>query len=296
MHRLGSTMRIFRPAPSVIGFYDGRVAGVRAHADAPNWLDDGAFVLGICAYAIVDGDEALVFDTHISRPHAEIIRQTLEGLGARRIRVALSHWHADHVAGNTVFADCEIIANRLTAAALEANRAELESRDPPIRPLIMPNRLFEDQLSLTVGRVEVELRQVDTHSRDGTVLLLSETGLLLAGDTLEDPVTYVVEPDRLDHHLADLRRLADWPLSRILPSHGGLETIAAGGYDKRFIEASRRYVERLARCRTAPELAEPDLRIFAADAFAAGAISYFAPYEAVHRANLAAVAGSGVAG
>ncbi|HLZ66015.1 MAG TPA: MBL fold metallo-hydrolase [Aliidongia sp.] len=291
MHQLGATMRVIRPAPSVIGFYDGRVAGVRAHSDASNWLDDGAFVLGICSYAIIDGDEALVFDTHISRAHAEIIRRTLHELGIGRIRVALSHWHADHVAGNEVFADCEIIANRLTAAALEANRTRLEARDPPIRPLIMPNRLFEDALDLAVGSIRVELRQVDIHSRDGTVLFLPETGLLVAGDALEDPVTYVAEPDRLEHHLSDLQRLAGWPIARILPSHGVLETIAAGGYDKRFIEASRRYVEKLVRCRTAPELADPDLRSFAADAFAAGAISYFAPYEAVHRDNLAAVTG-----
>jgi glyoxylase-like metal-dependent hydrolase (beta-lactamase superfamily II) len=288
MHRLGSTMRIVRPAPHVLGFYDGRIEGVRAHSDAPNWLDDGAFALGICSYAIVDGADALVFDTHISRSHAEIIRRTLEELGVTRIRVALSHWHADHIAGSAVFADCEIIANRLTAEALRDNRARLESRDPPVVP-VMPSRTFDGTLALTVGSVGVELRQVEIHSRDGTVLFLPRTGLLIAGDTLEDPITYVAEPDRLGHHLADLRRIADWPISRILPSHGVFDVIEAGGYDKRFIEASRRYVERLERCRSAPELAQPDLRAFAADAFAAGAIGYFAPYEAVHRANLAAV-------
>ncbi len=284
-------MRLVRPAPHVLGFYDGRIDGVRAHSDAPNWLDDGAFALGICSYAVVDGAEALVFDTHISRPHAEIIRRTLTELGVTRIRVALSHWHVDHIAGNEVFADCEIIANRLTAALLEQNKAKLETGDPPIAPLIMPNRLFEGALALSVGGVEVELQQADIHSRDGTVLFLPQTGLLVAGDTLEDPITYVVEPDRLDHHLTALRRLADWPISRILPSHGAIEIIEAGGYDGRFIEASLRYVEKLVRCRTAPDLADPDLRTFAADAFAAGAIGYFPAYEAVHRANLAAVCG-----
>jgi glyoxylase-like metal-dependent hydrolase (beta-lactamase superfamily II) len=288
MQRLGSTMRIVRPAPHVLGFYDGRIEGVRAHSDAPNWLDDGAFALGICSYAILDGADALVFDTHISQSHAEIIRRTLQELGATRIRVALSHWHADHIAGNAIFADCEIIANRLTADALRDNRAKLESRDPPVVP-VMPGRTFEGTLALTVGSVEVELRQVEIHSRDGTVLFLPRTGLLIAGDTLEDPITYVAEPDRLGHHLAGLRRIADWPISRILPSHGVFDVIEAGGYDKRFIEASCHYVEKLERCRSAPELAEADLRLFAADAFAAGAIGYFAPYEAVHRANLAAI-------
>ena len=46
------------------------------------------------------------------------IRATVEKLGARRIRVALSHGHLDHIAGNAVFGDCEIIAHRLTGEAL----------------------------------------------------------------------------------------------------------------------------------------------------------------------------------
>jgi glyoxylase-like metal-dependent hydrolase (beta-lactamase superfamily II) len=291
MHQLGSTMRIIRPAPNVLGFYDGRIAGVRAYSEQPNWLDDGAFTLGICSYAIVDGAQALVFDTHMSLVHAQIIRRTLQELGVTEIRVALSHWHADHIAGNAVFADCEIIANRLTACTLQEKQAVLEARDPPIKPVVMPTRQFEGVLSLTVGGVAVELRQAEIHSRDGTVLFLPETGLLIAGDTLEDPITYVAEPDRLPQHLAELRRLAGWPIQRILPSHGAIEAIEAGGYDKGFIEASRHYVEKLARCRTAPDLAEPDLRSFAAEAFATGAIGYFAGYEPVHRSNLAAVTG-----
>jgi cyclase len=290
MHQLGSTMRVIHPASHVIGFYDGRIAGLRAHSEQPNWLDDGAFTLGVCSYAVVDGPDALVFDTHISRAHARIVRRTLEEMGVTTIRVALSHWHADHVAGNEVFADCEIIANSLTAKLLHEKQDALESRDPPIKPLVMPNRLFEGTLGLTVGTVEVELRQAEIHSRDGTVLLLSQSGLLLAGDTLEDPITYVAEPDRLQQHLAELRRMAGWAISRILPSHGALAVIKAGGYDKGFIEASLRYVEKLDRCRTEPGLADPDLQRFAAEAFDTGAIGYFAGYEPVHRANLAAVA------
>ncbi|WP_245499551.1 MBL fold metallo-hydrolase, partial [Mesorhizobium sp. M1A.F.Ca.ET.072.01.1.1] len=105
------------------------------------------------------------------------------------IRVVLSHWHDDHIAGNEVFHDCEIIANRLTASALERGRAEIEGRNPPIRPLVLPNRIFDNNLHLTVGAIPVELRQVEIHSHDGTVLLMPDAGLLLAGDTLEDSIT-----------------------------------------------------------------------------------------------------------
>ncbi|MGT2464375.1 MBL fold metallo-hydrolase [Mesorhizobium atlanticum] len=253
---LGSTMRLVHPAPNVLGFYDGRVDGVRIWSDEPNWLDDGAYTLGICTYAIVDGSQALVYDTHISLAHARFIRRTLEEVGVTSIRVVLSHWHDDHIAGNEVFKDCEIIANSLTASALGRGRAGIESGNPPIRPLVLPDRTFDDSLSLTVGAIPVELRQVEIHSHDGTVLLMPDAGLLLAGDTLEDSITYVSEPEHLEEHLIDLERMASWVFDRILPNHGSFEAIEAGGYDRSFITATEAYVRRLLACRQDPGLSQ----------------------------------------
>jgi glyoxylase-like metal-dependent hydrolase (beta-lactamase superfamily II) len=290
---LGSTMRVLRPYPNVVAFYDGRIEGVRAYSQKRNWLDDGAYVLGISSYAIVHGSEALVYDTHISLPHAKIIREWLSGAGFTSIRVVLSHWHTDHVAGNEVFKDCEIIANQLTASSLAEHRGEFEDggRDPAIKPLIMPSRTFDGELTLKVGSDTVELRQADIHSHDGTVILLPRIGVLLAGDTLEDPITYVAEPQRLASHLAGLERMAGWEMGRILPNHGAPDVIEAGGYDRRLIGDTRRYVEKLMRCKSEPELARQDLKTFAAEGFVAGSIAYFSPYEAVHRRNVEAVTG-----
>jgi len=289
MTRLGTTMRVLRPFPHVFGFYDGRMPGRRAWSDEPNWLDDGAYALGICSYAVVDGDEALVYDTHISLAHARLIRETLAAAGVTKIRVALSHWHDDHVAGNEVFADCEIWACAPTARALAKNQAAMETGNPPIRPLVPPNRVFEGQLSLTIGRVAVELIHAEIHSDDAALMLLPEAGILFAGDALEDSVTYVGEPERLPVHLAELERVAGWEFARILPNHGAEAVIAGGGYDRRLIAATRLYVEQLLRMRESPELQRMDLQDFAAAAFATGGASYFAPYEAVHRQNVRAM-------
>jgi cyclase len=101
-------LRTLRPTPEIYGFYDGRVDGY-CFSEAPNWVDEGALSLGICSYAIVDGDEALVYDTHVSVEHARYVRRTLEREGVSRFTVLLSHWHLDHVAGTAAFADCEIL-------------------------------------------------------------------------------------------------------------------------------------------------------------------------------------------
>ena len=288
---VADTMRVLRPGPNILGFYDGRVEGQRLHSDRPNWLDDGGYVLGTCSYAIVDGPEALVYDTHITLAHARRIRAVLEAEGVRSIRVVLSHHHKDHIAGNAVFADCEILANAATAAAMAETREEVERGDPPIRPVVMPTRVFGSDLSLTVGRVPVELRSFDIHSRDGLVAWLPQTGALLAGDTLEDPVTYVCEPDRLEAHLRDLDRMAQMPIRHILPNHGDPEVIASGGFGPGLISATKDYVTALLACRADPARAVPDLMTFIAPGLAHGSLRYHPAYEAVHQANLKAVLG-----
>lgn len=285
-------MRVLAPHPNVLAFYDGRVEGYR-FSDGANWVDDGALSLGIASYAIVHGEEALVYDTHVSIAHAAFIRRTLEQRGIRRITVVLSHWHLDHIAGNAFFADCEIIANVRTAAHLARHKAALEAGTlegpPAIAPLVMPTRTFEDRLTLNVGGLPVDLMTFDIHSDDATVLWLAQDRLLLAGDTLEDTITYVAEPDGFARHLVDLNRLrALSPLS-ILPNHGAAERIASGGYGADFINATEQYIRALQAIQRDPSRRDVALRDLIAAPLASGAVSYFAGYEAVHARNVALV-------
>ena len=126
------------PHDGVLAFYDGRVDGYRFDR-APHWVDEGALSLGIASYAIVSDREALVYDTHVSIEHARRIRRVLEAEGVRRFTVVLSHWHLDHVAGNAVFEDCEIIASERTSELLAQFKPAIERGEqegpPPIDPL-----------------------------------------------------------------------------------------------------------------------------------------------------------------
>ena len=145
-----TTLRVFEPHPHVLAFYEGRIPDKRLHSSAPNWLDDGAYSLGIASYAIVDGPQALVYDTGISVAHGRVIRAELAARGVPHIRVVLSHAHADHVAGTEAFADCEIIAGRKTAEALRETEAKLAAGNPPIAPLIMPTATETAELNAII--------------------------------------------------------------------------------------------------------------------------------------------------
>jgi cyclase len=284
-----SNLRVLEAAPNVLAFYDGRIDGMRLHSNEPNWLDDGAFSLGFASYAILDQGDALVYDTGISIEHAQAVRDELERRGATSIRVVLSHHHKDHVAGTAVFADCEIISSVKCARALSENQKAFAKSSPPIDPLVMPTTVFDGVMELSVCSTSIELRPLDVHSFDGLTIYFPKTHLLLAGDTLEDTVTYVAEPHRLEIHCLELERLATWGIETILPNHGAPDRIAGGGYYPSFIGATRDYVEKLLCCRNEPSLQVLKLRDFVANDIESGALTYFEPYEQVHLENVRSV-------
>jgi cyclase len=285
-------LRILRPAPGVLAFYDGRVEGYR-FAPRPNWIDEGGLSLGTASFALVEGEEALVYDTHTTPEHVRRIRAALEAEGARRFTVLLSHWHLDHVAGNTAFRDCEILSTARTAELLREHREAIEDgkhEGPPgVCPLVLPTRTFEGRIELRVGDRALEAIHVDVHSDDAAVLWDPEGRLLLAGDTVEDTVTYVEEPDHFDAHLRDLDRLLELDPAAVIPSHGDPNVIADGGYDQGLIRATQDYIRLLQRMPAEPELCELSLRDLLAAQIEAGDVRWFEPYERVHRENVKAV-------
>src|SRR3954452_18664144 len=270
-------MRLLRPAEGILAFYDGR-QGEREH-EQPNWLDDGALMLGVASYAIVDGGEALVYDTHLSVDRARWIREQLD---ATRITVVLSHRHVDHVAGTEAFADCEVLAGPLTAMLLGEQREAIEAATPPVKPLVLPTGVVPE--TFQVGTITVHALPFDIHAADHTLLWLPERRILLAADAGGEPTTYVDEPDRLEAHLRELDRLEALAPDVILPAHGDPEVIAAGGYGVGIIEATRVYLRALLAGDRRPleEVLEGPLRD--------GWIRAYPAYEAVHTENIDAVA------
>lgn len=292
MTRATGEPRVLEPAPGVLAFYEGRIAGVQFDPE-PNWVDEGAIGLGIAGYAILAGEETLVYDTGVSVEYASFVRAELGRRGATSFTVLLSHWHLDHVAGTAAFADSEVLAGARTAEHLRAKREAIEAGTlegpPAISPLILPTRILGDGETLRVGEVVIETLAVNIHSDDATVLWLPDQRLLLAGDTMEDTVTYVDEPGSFDVHLRDLERLAALRPERILPAHGDPDQIAVGGYPAGFNDATQAYIRLLQRMPSEPALREVPLRELIADPLATGDLIYFEPYEEVHRQNVATV-------
>jgi cyclase len=269
-------MRLLAPTAGILAFYDGR-DGRREH-EQPNWLDDGALTLGTASYAVVDGGEALVYDTHLSVDRARWIREQLQ---AATITVVLSHRHIDHIAGTEAFADCDVLAGPLTAQLLGEQLEAIEAATPAVKPLVLPTG--EVPSTLRVGTITVQALAFDIHAADHTLLWLPERRILLAADAVEDPITFVAEPDRVHAHLRELDRLQALDPKVILPAHGDPDVIASGGYGAELIQATRLYLTALLAGdeRSLHEILAAPLRD--------GWIHWHPAYQAVHEHNLKAV-------
>lgn len=284
-------LRISEPHAGLFAYYDGRVAGYRFDP-RPNWVDEGGLGLGIASYALIHDVHALVYDTGTTPAHGRAIVAHLKGQGVQTVTIVYSHWHKDHVAGTAqilnAYPDSPVLANSRTFHHLSQNKTDLESgrRWPAIEPLVLPTDTFETHHTLTLGPRRIELILHNIHSDDASVLWLPDERILLVGDTLEDPITYVDEPRDFARHLTDLDRLEALNPLKILPCHGNPDVIKAGGYDPTLITATQTYTRWLADLATTPTEAKRPIQDILAPHFAANHITWFEPYAAVHAANV----------
>jgi glyoxylase-like metal-dependent hydrolase (beta-lactamase superfamily II) len=271
-----------------LAFYAGRDwTRIR---DEPNWLDDGAMKLGIATHAIYKNDKAVIYDTFADIRQAKWVRNYLENVGIKQFTVVLSHWHLDHIAGNEVYKDCNIISNALTRELLFKNKTDIEmgcSDGPPeIKPLILPNITFENTINLYLDDLQLELLNIDIHSKDGTIIYIPNDKILLAGDTLEDSITYIDEPENLVKHVKNLQKLKQLSLLSILPNHGDPNVIKDGGYDKTLIDATINYITRMVSRAHDKDFLKSSMKSYLREEFEQGWIHYYEPYEEVHSENL----------
>lgn len=96
-------------------------------------LDDGIYAVihkwggyAICNSGIIDlGDETLVFDCFISPEAASDLKKAAEELTGNKVKYLInSHFHNDHIRGNQVFADADIISTKRTAELIEETEPE----------------------------------------------------------------------------------------------------------------------------------------------------------------------------
>jgi cyclase len=287
-------MRVFEINDHLLGFYDGRPAETATPADKQDWADFGAMNVGVATYVIHRGDRALVYDTYPSVQQAQWVRDYLVKIGIRHFTVVNSHWHLDHVGGNAVYADVDRIATDKTFQRLTQEKAAIEAGaewgPPAIKPLVLPNITIRADTDYFVGDIQVELRPVNIHSEDGLVVYLPKDRIVLAGDTLEDTLTFIVEPEQIPAQIENLRQMKGWNIDRIFPNHGNPAVIGGGGYRATLIDATVAYLRRIVLHAHDPDFLNGSMEDYVHDSVSKGWVTPWWAYHEAQKANLAVVA------
>ncbi len=288
-------MRVFEINDHLVGFYDGRPSEPANPVKTDNWADFGAMNVGVATYVIHRGDQALVYDSYPSTEQARWVRDYLTNkMGIRHLTLVNSHWHLDHVGGNAVYADVDRIGTEKTLKRLIAKKASIEAGTewgpPAVKPLVMPNITISAPTTYYVGDVEVDLRPVNIHSEDGLVLVLPKDHILLAGDTLEDTLTYVAEPLQISAQYRNLQKMKHWNIERILPNHGDPAVIGKGGYPLTLIDATMEYLRQMLAHAHDPDYLKGSMESYVQPSIDKGWVSSWWAYHEAHENNLSVVA------
>ncbi len=189
----------------------------------------------VTAGAIVTNEGTLVVDTlPFPRETREMI-DFLRGESKRGIRYVINtHHHADHVYGNYLFEEADIVASERCREVMrksgEKNLAEAKAQTPELAEvqLRLPNVTFPDKMMFHLGERIVRLLPLNGHTADGIGVYLEGDKILFAGDAVM-PLPYIFWGDRVTLQ-ETLKMIKEMNLENIVQGHG--EVLLKGEIDE----------------------------------------------------------------
>lgn len=186
---------------------------------------------------VVGGDGALILDTRSLPKHAHELAADVAAVTSQPVRwVVNSHWHWDHVLGNSVFATADLWGHQRCrevmlsdpdglVAASRASFGDL-ANDLTTADVVPPANVFTELATLDLGDRSVELLFRGKGHTDSDVVVVAGD-VLFAGDLLEEGAPpyfgdgYPSEwPATVERHLKPEPRV-------VVPGHGDVMTLAA---------------------------------------------------------------------
>ncbi len=194
--------------------------GVHAYVQPPGgWCLNNAGV-------ITSGGRCLLVDTVATERRARRLRAEVERIAPGGPEAVVNtHFHGDHVFGNSQFAGATIIAHEGTRSDMAEAGLGLCQLWPGVEwgdvPLTLPDLTFSDALTLHVGELRVELLHLGpAHTANDTVVWVPQRRVLFTGDVAWSGVTPYVLMGSIEGSLAALKRMRDLGPAVVVAGHG----------------------------------------------------------------------------
>lgn len=179
----------------------------------------------VTASVILTNEGAIVIDTlpfpAESRELAEFVHRR-HRRGARYI--INTHYHADHVYGNYLFPEAQIISHRLCrthlAGITDQQLRKIKSDTPGLDDvkLRVPTIVFDNEMGIHLGNRSLRLIHLPGHSPDGIGIYVDGDRILFSGDAVM-PLPYFAGGDH-GTLKRTLLRIIDLKPENIIQGHG----------------------------------------------------------------------------
>lgn len=201
----------------------------------------------VTAGVILTDEGAILVDT-LAYPEEtrQIKRFVEERLNCTVRYVVNTHFHADHTTGTYLFPGARVIAHQLCRKLLDErgreSLEELRSSSPDMREvaLVLPDLVFDKQMTLYLGNKTLQFWSTPGHSDDSIVCYVKEDQVLFAADTIM-PLPYFYDGD-YDDFLITLEFLKPMTFEHIIQGHG--EVILRGEVHEK-IQSDITYLHKL---------------------------------------------------
>jgi cyclase len=227
----------------------------------------------------------LIVDTPLVSRQARAINEALIAAGHKPVRfISVTHHHSDHVLGTNLFGeDVLVIGSR----AIYENMAEHDPaalrawiktwtwenpddvREMMAARLARPEVVFEEELTLHLGGVEIQFFQLPGHVPDHLGVFVPGARVLMTGDILFNEHHPYMGQGNFQVWFESLAKIRDLKAERIIPGHGPV-----CGYEA--LEKQQRYMEKLVEVRAKWNPAEGE------DAIPPGALDELLAFYPLH--------------
>ncbi|TAH52892.1 MAG: MBL fold metallo-hydrolase [Chloroflexota bacterium] len=181
----------------------------------------------VTAGAIITDEGTVVIDTlpfpRETREMIEFLRG--ESRDKRGIRYVINtHYHADHVYGNYLFTEADIISSEKCREILrksgEKNLNEAKQSTPELADVVLrlPNLTFPDKMTFQLGDRILKLVPLPGHTMDGIGIYIEGEKILFAGDAVM-ALPHIYWGDR-EVLINTLNQIKEMNVENIVQGHG----------------------------------------------------------------------------
>lgn len=215
----------------------------------------------VTAGVVLTDEGAIVIDTLPFPQETAELKEFVQRHNQHGVRYVINtHHHADHIYGNYLFPEADLLAHERCRRTLlrhgQRGLDEAKAQTPALAEvrLCIPDVVFDrGELVLHLGGRSLHMMLTPGHTDDSISVLVKEDKVLFAADTVM-PVPYVVFGD-VEVMIDSLRRLGGMAIDSIVQGHG--EVLLRGEVSET-IETSIQYLETIQkRVRTAVESGSP---------------------------------------